>query len=952
MGSQDPDDRPAPRRGAHGHGAGTVATLRRSTAVLPVRGRADDVAVVDGLIAGLQDGRGALLLIEGPPGIGKSRLVREVAVRATRAGVRALSGKAYEDQQTVPFAPLFEALLQARPPIGDPAAVRELSAAVDSRYWVVRDLQKAIWSASSTTPLSISIDDIHWADAGTVMALRALVAELAPAPVMWTFAMRTAGGRPEIRDALSTIAAEQGPAAHHVSLGAVDAEAVAQIAGDMMGASADESLSRLANMSHGNPFLVVELLRGLDEEDRLHVDAGRASVTGRGLPHRLTTTMQRRLDRLSSATRHTVQVASMLPERFSATLLARAVDQGPSRTMANIDEAIRADLLAEDHDQLGFRHDLLRRAAQQTIPYPLRRAMERESAAILLELGAAPEEVATRLARSAEVGDAEAVTALREAARSLGRSDPSGAADLSRRALDLLFPDDGARTHLVSETVVLLNQALRYVEAQQLATASLSSDMPTEEEATIRLTQSIVSRDWPGRNAEQNRRALQLPSVSRETRTRHLAWLAYNLTGDGQTHAARDAAVAALKAVDDHDDLQARTIAECALARVNCVEGHGRRCLDRVSQLQPHPSSPLFGLLGAIVAFDLASLLATMGYLADATDVLGRTFKVSSQIAAAGQVLELVRAQCEFAAGRLSSARKIVESALAEDERLLMNLYGGIGPIILAAVAAHTDDRALLRQVGIAARAALDGGPAPRREALCALAHAAWQRGDAAQAARWLGEDFDLLTTPMWTMDLDYVVLAARVARASSDAGLRQRVLSAVEALEREGRADTLFFAVALHARGLLEDDFDTLTSASQSLTDTARPLLYAGAVEDAGRLMARTGAHDLAVERLSLAFDLYAAHESIADARRVAKSLHGLGLHRRVVRPREETGWDSLTVSELRVLELVADGATNREVALKLTISPHTVNTHLRNVFAKLEIHSRADLIRLTRGS
>jgi len=73
--------------------------------------------------------------------------------------------------------------------------------------------------------------------------------------------------------------------------------------------------------------------------------------------------------------------------------------------------------------------------------------------------------------------------------------------------------------------------------------------------------------------------------------------------------------------------------------------------------------------------------------------------------------------------------------------------------------------------------------------------------------------------------------------------------------------------------------------------------------------------------------------------------------VHRRVVRQREQTGWDSLTAAELRVLELVADGATNREVAHRLSVSPHTVNTHVRNVFGKMDIHSRAELIRLARG-
>src|SRR6201990_280782 len=106
--------------------------------------------------------------------------------------------------------------------------------------------------------------------------------------------------------------------------------------------------------------------------------------------------------------------------------------------MAALEEAVRADLLVEDGEQLRFRHDLLRETARQSLPQSLRRAMERQSASIMLSMGAAPAEVATQLARSAEPGDREAIDALRAAAQSVGHSDASAAADLSQRAVELL----------------------------------------------------------------------------------------------------------------------------------------------------------------------------------------------------------------------------------------------------------------------------------------------------------------------------------------------------------------------------------------------------------------------------------------------------------------------------------------------------------------------------------
>ena len=102
-------------------------------------------------------------------------------------------------------------------------------------------------------------------------------------------------------------------------------------------------------------------------------------------------------------------MAAVLPDRFSAGLLAAMLERQPASLMSAVEEAVRADLLVEDGEQLRFRHDLLREATRQSLPQSLRRAMERQSASIMLGMGAAPAEVATQLARSAEPGDREAI---------------------------------------------------------------------------------------------------------------------------------------------------------------------------------------------------------------------------------------------------------------------------------------------------------------------------------------------------------------------------------------------------------------------------------------------------------------------------------------------------------------------------------------------------------------
>src|SRR6201992_3602036 len=151
----------------------------------PIRGRGGGVEGVSALVAALARGRGGVLVIEGPPGIGKSRLLTEVMALADKGGVRTLFGEAFEYQQAVPFFSLFMATLGADPPVGDAAALRRLGGSADLGYWVVHDLANAIYGAAAQTPLAIVLEDIHWADNGTLLALRSLASTQPDGRVLW-----------------------------------------------------------------------------------------------------------------------------------------------------------------------------------------------------------------------------------------------------------------------------------------------------------------------------------------------------------------------------------------------------------------------------------------------------------------------------------------------------------------------------------------------------------------------------------------------------------------------------------------------------------------------------------------------------------------------------------------------------------------------------------------------
>jgi DNA-binding CsgD family transcriptional regulator/tetratricopeptide (TPR) repeat protein len=915
----------------------------------PIRGRADELKTVGALVTSVTQGRGGVLIIEGPPGIGKSRLLTEVLALADKSGVRTLFGEAFEYQQTVPFFSLFMATLRADPPVGDAEALRQLGGSADLRYWVVHDLADAIHAAAAERPLAILLEDIHWADNATLLALRSLATARPDVPVLWVLTARTGAGGPAMQETLSVL---QRANATFLRLAAMTPDAVADMVCDAVRAKADVSLLDLAAKAHGNPFLVTELVGGLGEEDRLKLSGGCAVVTGDELPRRLGATMHQRLDLLSGEASEVVRVAAVLPDRFSAGQLAAMLDRQPASLMSALEEAVRADLFVEDGEQLRFRHDLLREATRQALPQSLRRAMERQSASVMLEMGAAPAEVATQLARSAEPGDREAINALRQAAQTVGRGDPSAAADLSKRALELLPTHDLDFGPLASETVVWLNRATRYDEAQALADRALATQLSQDEEAEIRLGMAAGIED-PEQRIAEIRRALQLVGINDITRARHQAWLAYFEVVNG-LHADASAAAAAAVAATATNDLEARIVSDTALALIDYQDGYAVRALRRMDQVEVLTRSGEATFGGIYAAKRRAGLIVCTGNLEEAAALVAQG---TQQAHRARNAMALpgwthLSGMVHAAAGRLAAARATIESLPRREwangtevniERML----------VLTEVAARTGDRKLLQDL---VSDALELYPSTSPLLSCGAAYvvalAAWHRGDVHDAVRWLASQSPRVITPLWPNVFDQVTLMSRVGSASGDAGLRARVLQSIEVLERERPGVPLFAAVAHQARGILERDADALLEAADTLL-AWRPLLYAGAAEDAAGELARGGRDAEAIESLNKAFDTFVECEAIADARRVSRALRRLGVERRIVtHPRAKTGWDSLTDSELTVINLIAEGSTNRAVAQQLHLSPHTVKTHVRNAFAKLGITSRAQLAQLMRDS
>jgi DNA-binding CsgD family transcriptional regulator len=191
-----------------------------------------------------------------------------------------------------------------------------------------------------------------------------------------------------------------------------------------------------------------------------------------------------------------------------------------------------------------------------------------------------------------------------------------------------------------------------------------------------------------------------------------------------------------------------------------------------------------------------------------------------------------------------------------------------------------------------------------------------------------------------------------RIVRMALAVGDRELAESAVADANR--RADVSpgvpsLAAIAAHASGLLHGDVDKLSAAVRLFERSPQSLARAAAWEDLGLAHRRQRTPESGIDALTQALVLFARAGATQDAARLRSRLRELGIRRRVAtEEKPATGWAAMTKSELAVAQLVAGGLTNREVAERLYISPHTVNTHLRQVFAKLGVKSRVDLTRL----
>jgi DNA-binding CsgD family transcriptional regulator len=238
-----------------------------------------------------------------------------------------------------------------------------------------------------------------------------------------------------------------------------------------------------------------------------------------------------------------------------------------------------------------------------------------------------------------------------------------------------------------------------------------------------------------------------------------------------------------------------------------------------------------------------------------------------------------------------------------------------------------------------------------RRHAAWLLALFAMAEGDAPAARDHVQEATEpggRLLLPRHPMDVTDEVQLARIALAARDDSLARAAVMMSRRRADLNPSVTCFAAVASQVRGLVDGSRSDLERAVDLFERGPRPLAFASALEDLGATLARTD-RDAGIDPLGRALGVYTEVGATWDARRVRSRLRKLGVRRRIVAQEAPTsGWGAITAAEFAVARLVAEGLTNQEVADRLYVSPHTVNSHLRRIFTKVDVTSRVELARL----
>jgi len=911
-----------------------------------IRGRQREQRAVLDLVRAAARGRSGTLLIEGDLGTGKSLLLSYAASAAQEAGVPVAAAAADELSRFMPMGAVLGALGESPATLADDA---DRYGQDNLPICLIDCVRTWLEKRAAVGPLLVSLDDLHWADPATLHALRTLPWQLACYPLAWILTRHSA--QPDKGAGILFDLLEREGAAR-LRLQPLADSAVTELVTGAVGAVPGPDLAALAAGAAGNPMLLADLVGGLLEEDAVVITGGRACLRSAHVPRRLQARVQGTLDGLDTGTRLLLETAAVLGRSFRLEDAATMLGTSPAALLPAVDEALSRHMLSATQDSLAFRHELVWQAISQTLPLPVRQALHRQIAEILLARGGSAASAAAHLLTCARSGDRAALAGLNRAAAEILPSSPAMAADLAGRALELTPPGDPELIGRSLTAAQALTAAGRFSEATDLTSSVLALPLPAI--TTARLRCALSSALWMGGQATEAlveaERVLAEPQLPAELRSDAKTVLIQCLIGLRDSRRAGLLAESVLAAPEQESE---RVVITALVASAMILWDGGRLAealalaadavrLAAARQPGAGPCHPhLF----------LASRLVDLRRFDEARSVLRATPEGAARLGLPGwsATPATLRARMSLAVGRLDDAEAEAEAELSAARALGSHVHGSGAPAILATAALRRGDLNLAGR-HLQSPHAWGFGPAYADT---------WDKVVAAQveearsgprtALKPLADVYDELRTHRFLLLCDPACAAWLVRTALAAGDRRRAAAAAAAAADISGSSPAVAVAAssAAHAGGVLAQDPARL---EQAAAEHADPWSRASAAEDLGQLLAAKGSHADAVARHEQAIRGYQAAGAARDVARVRRRLRRLGVRHRhwAVQSRPPTGWPSLTGTECTVTELVSLGCTNQQVADQMFISVHTVAFHLRQVFRKLGISSRVELARI----
>ncbi|HZB50956.1 MAG TPA: AAA family ATPase, partial [Mycobacteriales bacterium] len=853
-------------------------------------GRATELALADRALDALEAGRPGALAVSGEPGIGKTVLLAEIAARAGRRGHLVHTGSAAELERDLPFAVFVDALdrhveerapeLAARlagstlaelagllPALSD-STVHSGVPLQHERYRAHRAVRELLELLATPPGLLLVLDDLHWADPGSVELLSALLRRLPAAPVLLALGLRPHQAPDRLSAALER--------AHRVgALVRVEPAALGPVeARQLLGAAVTgDAAAELHRRSGGNPFYLQQLARS--------PGAGGARPAGpalrdAGVPREVAAALAEELAALGTAAGRLAEGAAVVGDPFDAELAAAAAALDPAEAPAALDELLRRDFVrpTDVPRSFRFRHPLVRTAAYEGIPGGWRLGAHERAAAALGALGAAPAARAGHLEQSARHGDRVAAGVLREAGAAAAHRAPASAARWFAAALRLLPPSGPAaeRIELLSARAAALAATGQFAGSRAALLESLALS-PDSAGTTVRLTAACAAVEHLlGRPEEAHRHLLDALGAVSDPASPEAAALEIELAVDGFQRldwaAMRERASRAATAAAALDDPPLRATAAAVLALADAFTG-------AVPAAREHRAEAAF-LVDGMPDDALARRLDAAVHLAGAEHYLDRfddSIRHARRAMAVGSAtgqgtlfpLAVAYLGTSLARrGRLAESAQVLDAAV-EAARLSDNLQALVSGLsnrsVTALAAGDLDEASAAAQEAVESARGLGGGPVAAFAAIV-LAEGLVVAGDAGRAVAVLTDACggpDLPRTPL-------VVRAARLellARGHLALGRRQDARRAAERARECAAAVGLPLSAAAADRAgaaVLLDAGEPAAAAELAVRSAAAADGVGAAVESglsrtvAGRAWAAAGERDRAAAELGLA--------------------------------------------------------------------------------------------------